>query len=552
MAQQPSETEALQPHGEAEPSRTQAVLANVTTEIGRVIVGQDQLIERLLVALLTGQHALIEGAPGLAKTLTVSTLASTLELSFSRIQFTPDLLPAGHHRHARLPAVGRAVPAAARPALRERHPRRRDQPRARPRCSPRCWRRCRSARSRSAAPATPCPYRSSCSPRRTRSSTRAPTRCPRRNSTAFMLKILVGYPDRESERSIIRRSLDEEDVEVQPTAGARDLEALVLETRRVEVNERIREYVVRLLEATREPSRYQLDDLAPLIEYGASPRAGGDAGAGPCAALAYIRGRGYALPEDVKELAPDVLRHRPGPSPTRPRRAASAQTRSSSGCWPASGFPEHARSPARPAARRGEEAPRQPRPASRRRRPQYPAAAPAATAGLRPPPRDPRPPPRHQRTRRRVPQHLPRPPASSSPRRASTWPATTCAASTERHRAHGRTVGQGVLEERELHLVCAVDVSASQLAGRPAQGRRQAAAEVCTLVTLAAAYSHDRTGLLTFSDRVERYVPPAKGARHAMRLVREVLQPGQPRPRPRSPWPATTSYACCAAAPRSS
>ena len=86
------------------------------------------------------------------------------------------------------------------------------------------------------------------------------------------------------------------------------------------------------------------------------------------------------------------------------------------------------------------------------------------------------------------------------------------------------------VEERELHLVCAVDVSASQLAGRPAQGRRQAAAEVCTLVTLAAAYSHDRTGLLTFSDRVERYVPPAKGARHAMRLVREVLQPGQPRP----------------------
>ncbi len=86
------------------------------------------------------------------------------------------------------------------------------------------------------------------------------------------------------------------------------------------------------------------------------------------------------------------------------------------------------------------------------------------------------------------------------------------------------------VEERELHLVCAVDVSASQLAGRPVLGRRAAAAEVCALVTLAAAYSHDRTGLLTFSDRIERYVPPAKGARHAMRLVREVLQPDQPRP----------------------
>ncbi|MYB42338.1 MAG: DUF58 domain-containing protein [Chloroflexi bacterium] len=86
------------------------------------------------------------------------------------------------------------------------------------------------------------------------------------------------------------------------------------------------------------------------------------------------------------------------------------------------------------------------------------------------------------------------------------------------------------IEERELHLVCAVDVSASQLAGRPVLGRRAAAAEVCALVTLAAAYSHDRTGLLTFSDRIERYVPPAKGTRHAMRLVREVLQPDQPQP----------------------
>ena len=85
------------------------------------------------------------------------------------------------------------------------------------------------------------------------------------------------------------------------------------------------------------------------------------------------------------------------------------------------------------------------------------------------------------------------------------------------------------VEERELHVLCAVDVSASQLAARPALGRRAAAAEVCALVTLSAAYSQDRTGLLTFSDRIERYVPPAKGTRHALRLVREVLQPGRPR-----------------------
>ena len=308
MAQQPSETEALQPHGEAEPSRTQAVLANVTTEIGRVIVGQDQLIERLLVALLTGQHALIEGAPGLAKTLTVSTLASTLELSFSRIQFTPDLLPAditgtlvfqqsdGQFRLRRGPLFANVIladeinraPAKVQSALLEAMQE-------------------RQVTIGGTSYPLPVPFFVLATQNPIEHEGTYPL--PEAQLDRFMLKILVGYPDRDSERSIIRRSLDEEDVEVQPTAGARDLEALVLETRRVEVNERIREYVVRLLEATREPSRYQLDDLAPLIEYGASPRAGAML-AQAVRSLAYIRGRGYALPEDVKELAPDVLRHR--------------------------------------------------------------------------------------------------------------------------------------------------------------------------------------------------------------------------------------------------
>ena len=308
MAQQPPETEAAQSPGEAEASRTHTVITNVRTEVGRVIVGQDELIERLLVALVTGQHALIEGAPGLAKTLTVSTLARALKLSFSRIQFTPDLLPAditgtlvfqqsdGQFRLRRGPLFANVfladeinrAPAKVQSALLEAMQE-------------------RQVTIGGTSYALPEPFFVLATQNPIEHEGTYPL--PEAQLDRFMLKILVGYPDRESERSIIRRALEEEDVEVRPAAGARDLEALVLETRRVEVNDRIREYVVRLLEATREPSRYQLDDLEPLIEFGASPRAGAML-AQAVRSLARIRGRAYALPEDVKELAPDVLRHR--------------------------------------------------------------------------------------------------------------------------------------------------------------------------------------------------------------------------------------------------
>ncbi|MYB42337.1 MAG: MoxR family ATPase [Chloroflexi bacterium] len=308
MAQQPSEAETPQRPGDAGSSRTQSVITSVTREIGRVIVGQDELIERLLVALLTGQHALIEGAPGLAKTLTVSTLARTLKLSFSRIQFTPDLLPAditgtlvfqqsdGQFRLRRGPLFANVIladeinraPAKVQSALLEAMQE-------------------RQVTIGGTSHALPEPFFVLATQNPIEHEGTYPL--PEAQLDRFMLKILVGYPDRESERSIIRRALEQEDVEVEPAASQRDLEALTLETRRIEVNERIREYIVRLLEATREPARYQLEDLEPLIEFGASPRSGAML-AQAVRSLACIRGRGYALPEDVKELAPDVLRHR--------------------------------------------------------------------------------------------------------------------------------------------------------------------------------------------------------------------------------------------------
>jgi MoxR-like ATPase len=124
-----------------------------------------------------------------------------------------------------------------------------------------------------------------------------------------MLKIQVEYPDHASEHSIIERSLQGHALEVQPTVAAKELQQLVDESTRIEVTERIREYIVRILEATRTPASYSLKELEPLIELGASPRAGVML-AKAVRSFAYINGRNYVLPEDVKELAPDVLCHR--------------------------------------------------------------------------------------------------------------------------------------------------------------------------------------------------------------------------------------------------
>jgi MoxR-like ATPase len=125
----------------------------------------------------------------------------------------------------------------------------------------------------------------------------------------FMLKILVDYPEREDERDILRRALDGHEETADAVTDAAEVILLMEAVHEVEVNARLREYIIRLLEATRDPQRYQLTDLASLIEYGASPRAGVFL-ARAAQAYAFIHGRGYVLPEDVKALAPDVLRHR--------------------------------------------------------------------------------------------------------------------------------------------------------------------------------------------------------------------------------------------------
>jgi len=124
-----------------------------------------------------------------------------------------------------------------------------------------------------------------------------------------MLKIVVDYPERDEEREILARALDGDDVQLNPAVSIDEIAALRAAVRRVDVNDRLREYVVRLVEASRDPERYRLPDLKPLVEFGASPRAG-TVLARAAQALAFIRGRDYVTPEDIKEIAPDVLRHR--------------------------------------------------------------------------------------------------------------------------------------------------------------------------------------------------------------------------------------------------
>jgi MoxR-like ATPase len=288
--------------------RHREVVAAVKAQIARVIVGQEALVDRLLIALLTHNHALIEGVPGLAKTLTVSTLARTLDCSFTRIQFTPDLLPADitgtmvfNPRDAdfyvrRGPLFANIVladeinraPAKVQSALLE----------------------AMQERQVSIGGEThplPSPFLVLATQNPIEHEGTYPL--PEAQLDRFMLKILVRYPEREEERAILERALAGAEDNVDAVTDATEIAAISSAVAAVEVNERLREYVVRIVEASREPALYRMPELKPLLEYGASPRAGVFL-ARAAQAYAFIHGRSYVLPEDVKTLAPDVLRHR--------------------------------------------------------------------------------------------------------------------------------------------------------------------------------------------------------------------------------------------------
>ena len=250
----------------------------------------------------------MEGVPGLAKTLTVSTLARAIQCSFARIQFTPDLLPAdvtgtlifnpqdGQFTVRRGPVFANIVladeinraPAKVQSALLEAMQE-------------------RTVSIGGESLPLPDPFLVLATQNPIEQEGTYPL--PEAQLDRFMLKIVVEYPERDEEREILGRALDGGDVVSRPVVSVETVIGLRDAVRQVDVNERLREYVVRLVEASRDPVRYRLDDLQPLIEYGASPRAGVFL-ARAAQALAFVRGRDYVTPEDIKEIAPDVLRHR--------------------------------------------------------------------------------------------------------------------------------------------------------------------------------------------------------------------------------------------------
>ncbi len=284
-------------------------LTNLKKEIQKVIIGQDYLIERLLVGLLSGGHLLIEGVPGLAKTLAAKTLAQAIELKFQRIQFTPDLLPADligtliyNPKEASFTTkkgplfanliladeINRA-PAKVQSALLE----------AMQEKQVTIGETTFKLEEPFLVLATQNPIEQE-----------GTYPLPEAQIDRFMLKINITYPDKDQEHKILKE-MAQTDKEIKVSKVISPQEILRLRTllNRIYMDEKIERYIVDIVFATRRPADYGLAELAPLIQYGASPRASIYL-ALAAKAFAFIQGRGYVVPHDVKAIGADVLRHR--------------------------------------------------------------------------------------------------------------------------------------------------------------------------------------------------------------------------------------------------
>jgi MoxR-like ATPase len=285
-----------------------AFLDEVVLQVARVVVGQRDMVERVLIGLLTGGHCLIEGVPGLAKTLLVKTLAQTINASFQRIQFTPDLLPAditgtiiynmhtGEFTQKRGPLFANLVladevnraPAKVQSALLEAMQE-------------------RQVTIGDTTHPLPDPFLVLATQNPIEQEGTFPL--PEAQLDRFMLLIKVGYPSPEDERAMLDRmaGLDapaaREVATIDQVCAARGVVASIY------IDDRVRDYIVHVVQATRRPRDYGLGELAPLIEYGASPRATLCL-ASAARAHAFIRRRAYVTPDDIKAIAMDVMRHR--------------------------------------------------------------------------------------------------------------------------------------------------------------------------------------------------------------------------------------------------
>lgn len=287
----------------------QQKIKEVYSEVAKVVVGQEYMVNRLLVGLFTNGHILLEGVPGLAKTLTISTVARVLHLDFARIQFTPDLLPSdlvgtmiynqkegkfevkkGHiFANIILADEINRSPAKVQSALLEAMQEKQvtigettfvlDKP--------------------FLVMATQNPVENE-----------GTYQLPEAQIDRFMMKVFVNYPTKEHELEIMRRISNMGfSYEVNPILTKEDIFAIRGEVNKVKISESLEKYIIELVTATRQPKEYKLDNEAQYIQFGASPRASINMNLA-AKAVAFMDGRDYVLPEDIKEIALDVMNHR--------------------------------------------------------------------------------------------------------------------------------------------------------------------------------------------------------------------------------------------------
>ena len=282
----------------------------LSLEMGKVIVGQKNLIDNLLIGLLANGHILLEGVPGLAKTLAISTLAEAVDAKFSRIQFTPDLLPAdlvgtliysqakGSFEVHKGPVFANFIladeinrsPAKVQSALLEAMQERQvtigdntfqlDEP--------------------FLVMATQNPIEQE-----------GTYPLPEAQVDRFLMKVVIGYPNRQEEKDIIRMNIGASQPHITPLVSPADIVDVRNVVKQIYIDEKIERYIVDIVFATRFPDEYGLNDLKSIISFGSSPRASISM-ALAARAYAFLRGRGYVIPEDVRAVCHDVMRHRLG------------------------------------------------------------------------------------------------------------------------------------------------------------------------------------------------------------------------------------------------
>ncbi|MDO5342598.1 MAG: MoxR family ATPase [Bacteroidia bacterium] len=282
----------------------------INMEMSKVIIGQKQMTERLLIGLLSNGHILLEGVPGLAKTLAIKTLASIVDADFSRIQFTPDLLPADLigtmiYSQKNEEFITRRGPVFANFVLADEINR-----------SP--------AKVQSALLeamqehqvtigestfALPDPFLVMATQNPIEQEGTYPL--PEAQVDRFMLKVVIDYPKKDEEKIILRQNINKEYPEVRKVTSTKEILNARKVCREVYLDEKIENYITDIVFASRYPNDFKLNKFAGMISYGGSPRASINL-ALASKAYAFIKRRGYVIPEDVRAVAPDVLRHRIG------------------------------------------------------------------------------------------------------------------------------------------------------------------------------------------------------------------------------------------------